>query len=228
MKLDPFNEMIPVHTRYTDGVISHEGEQLGYDIVRAVREAIGPNREILIDAHGNFNVPTAIRLANTLHEQSTIEWFEEPIPQESFDALATVRQNTVPNICVGERLYTRWDFLPVFLRNLANYIMPDIVGTGGISEMKKIASMAEAFYIPISPHNAMGSIQIVAGAHVCMSTVNFYRLEHAISFIPMYQAMLEEPIDFHGQYVRVSGKPGLGVEVSLEAMERYGAEGWER
>ena len=103
MKLDPFLEMVPVHTRFTDGVISHEGEQLGYDIVRAVREAIGPKPEILIDAHGNFNVPTAIRLANTLHEQSNIEWFEEPLPQESFDALATVRQNTVPNICVGER-----------------------------------------------------------------------------------------------------------------------------
>ena len=87
MKLDPFNEMVPVHTKFTDGVISHEGEQLGYDIVRAVREAIGPNLEILIDAHGNFNVPTAIRLANTLHEQSNIEWFEEPLPQESFDAL---------------------------------------------------------------------------------------------------------------------------------------------
>ena len=56
--------------------------------------------------------------------------------------------------------------------------------------------MAEAYYIPIGPHNAMGSIQIVAGAYVCMSTVNFYRLEHAISFIPMYKAMLEEPIDF--------------------------------
>ena len=78
------------------------------------------------------------------------------MPQESFDALATVRQNTVPNICVGERLYTRWDFIPVFQRNLANYIMPDIVWTGGISEMKKIASMAEAFYIPISPHNCYG------------------------------------------------------------------------
>ena len=137
MKLDPFNEMVPVHTKFTDGVISHAGEQLGYDIVRAVREAIGPKPEILIDAHGNFNVPTAIRLANTLHEQSNIEWFEEPLPQESFDALETVRRNTVPNICVGERLYTRWDFLPIFRRNLANYIMPDIVWTGGISEIKK-------------------------------------------------------------------------------------------
>ena len=59
-----------------------------------------------------------------------------------------------------------------------------------------------------------------------MSTVNFYRLENAISFIPMYQMMLEEPIEFEGRYVRVSGEPGMGVEVSLEAMERYRAEGW--
>jgi len=89
-----------------------------------------------------------------------------------------------------------------------------------------IRDRAEAFYIPISPHNAMGSLQIVAGAHVSMATVNFYRLEHSIASIPGYNAMLEEPIDFHGQYVKVSGKPGLGVEVSLEAMERYRHPQW--
>ena len=99
--------------------------------------------------------------------------------------------------------------------------MPDIVWTGGISEIRKIATMAEAYYIPISPHNAMGSLQVVAGAHVAMSTVNFYRLEHSIASKPAYNAMLEEPIDFHGQYVKVSGKPGLGVDVSMDAIEEF-------
>ena len=226
MKLDPFLEMRPFHTHYQTGQISQDGEQLGYDIIAAVRDAVGPQTEILIDAHGHYNVPTAIRLANNLYEQSRIEWFEEPLPPEGFDGLATVRAHTQPNLCVGERLFTRWDFLPVFHRNLADYIMPDIVWTGGISEIRKIATMAEAYYIPISPHNAMGSLQIVAGAHVSMATVNFYRLEHSIASIPGYNAMLEEPINFYDQYIKVSGKPGLGVDVSMEAMEKYRHPDW--
>ena len=226
MKLDPFLEMRPFHTHYQTGQISQDGEQLGYDIIAAVRDAVGPQTEILIDAHGHYNVPTAIRLANNLYEQSRIEWFEEPLPPEGFDGLATVRAHTQPNICVGERLFTRWDFLPVFHRNLADYIMPDIVWTGGISEIRKIATMAEAYYIPISPHNAMGSLQIVAGAHVSMATVNFYRLEHSMASIPGYNAMLEEPINFYDQYIKVSGKPGLGVDVSMEAMEKYRHPDW--
>ena len=221
LKLDPFLEMRPYHTAYETGQISLDGEQLGYDIVRATRDAVGARFEILIDAHGHYNVPVAIRVANNLHEQSRIEWFEEPLPPEGLDGLATIRAHTDPNICVGERLFTRWDFLPVFHGNLADYIMPDIVWTGGISEIRKIATMAEAYYIPISPHNAMGSLQILAGAHVAMSTVNFYRLEHSVASIPAYNAMLEEPIDFHGQYVKVSGKPGLGAEVSMDAIDRY-------
>ena len=221
LKLDPFLEMRPYHTAYEMGQISQDGEQLGYDIVRATRDGVGPQFEILIDAHGHYNVPVAIRIANNLYEQSRIEWFEEPLPPEGFDGLETIRRHTQPNICVGERLFTRWDFLPVFHRNLADYIMPDIVWTGGISEIRKIATMAEAYYIPISPHNAMGSLQIVAGAHVAMSTVNFYRLEHSLASIPAYNAMLEEPIDFHGQYVKVAGKPGLGVEVSMDAIAKH-------
>ena len=73
LKLDPFLEMRPYHTAYQTGQISQEGEQFGYDIVRATREAVGPNFDILIDAHGHYNVPVAIRIANNLYEQSRIE-----------------------------------------------------------------------------------------------------------------------------------------------------------
>ena len=98
---------------------------------------MGPQIEILIDAHGNYNVPTAVRLANRLYEESRIEWFEEPVPPESLDALRAVRQQVQARLCVGERLFTRWDFLPVFKEGLADYVMPDVVWTGGISEIKK-------------------------------------------------------------------------------------------
>ena len=226
MKLDPFLEMRPFHTAYQNGQISADGEEQGCDIVKAVREAVGAKIEILIDAHRHYNVPTAIRLANRLWEESKIAWFEEPVPPESYDALKTVRENTQTPICVGERLFTRWDFLRIFQERLADYVMPDVVWTGGISEIKKIATMAEAYYVPISPHNAMGPLQVVAGAHVMMTVPNFYRLEHSIAAIPAYNEMLVEPIDFNGETVSVPDKPGLGVEIDLDALARYAHPDW--
>ncbi len=227
MKLDPFLEMKKTAICYVDGEISHEGEQLGYDIIAAVREAVGPNVEILIDAHGRYNVPVAIRLANRLFEQSRIGWFEEPVNPESYQALRQVRENTNAPICVGERLYTRWEFVPVFEGRLADYIMPDIVWTGGISEIKKIATMAEAYYVPISPHNAMGPLQVVAGAHVMMTVPNFYRLEHSIASIPAYNSFLTKPINFHGGEVSVNDAPGLGVDIDMDAVNAALHPDWE-
>ncbi|MFN8446050.1 MAG: mandelate racemase/muconate lactonizing enzyme family protein [Caldilineaceae bacterium] len=218
IKLDPFLEMIPYHTGYVTGQISAAGEELGCNIVAAIRDAVGPKVEILIDAHGHYNVPTAVRLANRLYAESRIDWFEEPVPPESYDALRSVREQVHCSICVGERLFTRWEFLPIFQQRLADYVMPDVVWTGGISELKRIATMAEVYYIPVSPHNAMGPLQVVAGAHVMMTVPNFYRLEHSTAAIPAYNQMLSEPIDFHGNVVQVTGKPGLGVEIDREML----------
>lgn len=221
IKLDPFLEMIPYHTGYVTGQISAEGEELGCNIVAAIRRAVGPKVEILIDAHGHYNVPTAVRLANRLYAESRIDWFEEPVPPESYDALRSVREQVHCSICVGERLFTRWEFLPIFQQRLADYVMPDVVWTGGISELKKIATLAETYYIPISPHNAMGPLQVIAGAQVMMTIPNFYRLEHSTAAIPSYNAMLTEPINFSGNAVQVSGKPGLGVELNLDMLRAH-------
>ena len=113
-------------------------------------------------------------------------------------------------ICVGERLVTRWDFRPILDKQLANYIMPDIVRCGGISEMRKIATMAEAYYIPVSPHDATGPITMAAGAQVMMSTPNFYRLEIAYSELPYYNAALTPPLDVRNGTYHAPEPPGLG------------------
>jgi len=227
LKLDPFLEMGPRHTDYIDGQISPEGEELGYDIVRAIRDAVGSRVEILIDAHGHYNVPTAVRLANNLFDQSTIGWFEEPFPPEGNDALRQFRQQVHAPVCVGERLFTRYDFMPILREGLADYIMPDVTWTGGITELRKIATMAEAYFIPISPHNAQGPGQILAGSHVSMVTPNFYKLEHATSFIPMNSAFLTEPMDFHDNVLELPDKPGLGHELDLDAVHSRLHPDWE-
>ena len=106
-----------------------------------------------------------------------IDWFEEPVPVESYAALRQVREKVNAAITVGERLHTRWEFAPILEQQLADYIMPDVTWAGGISELKKIATLAEAYYIPVSPHDASGPINVVAGAQVMMTVPNFYRLE---------------------------------------------------
>jgi len=206
---------------YQDGFISQKGEQLGYDIVAAVREVVGPAFEILIDAHGHYNVPNAIRLSNNLFEQSNIAWFEEPVPPEGINALKQVKENTNAPICVGERLYTRADFIPILENNLADYIMPDTIWTGGISEIKKIATMAEAYYIPITPHVIPGGpIELISAAHVVSSVPNFYRLEHSHVFIPEHNNYLEEPYLIKDGHIHLNDKPGLGFELDETKLDK--------
>ena len=175
-------------------------ENLGVKMIEGIRKAIGPDIQLLIDAHALYNVPTAIRLANRLAPYD-ITWFEEPCPPESYDALESVRNQVPTRICVGERLYTRFEFLPLLNRHLTDYIMPDVTWTGGISELKKIATLAETFYIPISPHDASGPVNLMAGAQVSITTPNFYRLEARRVKLDFYNEFLEEPLKIDGDAV---------------------------
>ena len=190
------------------------------EIVAAIREEVGPRIEILIDAHGNFNVPTAIYLARSLAPYD-IHWFEEPVPPESYHALKQVRDQVPVRICVGERLHTRYEFLPVLEDNLADFIMPDVTWTGGISELKKISTMAEAYYVPVSPHDASGPINVLAGAHVMMTVPNFYKLETSRYRLDQYDAFIDEPLDVRNGDLYLSDCPGLGVELDRDYLEAH-------
>jgi galactonate dehydratase len=226
LKCDPFwFEMGPYHTAYVDGQIPPDGEELGVNIVAAMREAVGPRVEILIDAHGQYNVPTAVRLARRL-EPYRIGWFEEPVPPESPQALRAVREQVDVPICVGERLYTRWDFLPIFEGRLADFVMPDIAWTGGISEMLRIATMAETYHVPVTPHNAGGPLQIIAAAHAMATIPNFYRLEFATGALAHFQACLNQPIELDGDSLRLPDRPGLGFDLDTGYLRRQAVQGW--
>lgn len=225
LKCDPFQEMGPYHTAYATGQISPRGEDLGINIVAAIREAVGPNVDILVDAHGHYNVPTAVRIGRRL-EPYRIGWFEEPVPPESLPALRSVREQVGVPICVGERLYTRFDFAPILEQRLADYLMPDVVWTGGISELLRIATLAEAYYVPVSPHDALGPLQILAGSHAMMTIPNFYRLEHCVAHIPWYQACLDQPISFVGDHLRLPDRPGLGFNLNVEFLRAHTVTGW--
>jgi galactonate dehydratase len=221
IKTDPFMAAGGLsNVRYIDGQIERKVENTGVAMIAAIREAVGPDVEVLIDAHALYNVPTAVRLANRLAPYA-ITWFEEPCPPESYDALEQVRGQVPTRISVGERLYTRFEFLPVLTRHLTDYVMPDVTWTGGISELKKIATLAEIFYVPISPHDASGPINVLAGAQVMMTTPNFYRLEARRVNMDFYNAFLTEPLTVHNGALSVPRKPGLGASLDVEYLQTH-------
>ena len=219
LKFDPFPHLERAkkdNDGYLDGGMSKEGERIAADLTAHIREIAGPDIEILIDAHGRFNVPTAIRLCRSLEEAGDIDWFEEPVPVESYHALKQVREKVNAQICVGERLHTRWEFVPILENGLADYIMPDVTWAGGITELKKISTMAEAYYIPVSPHDASGPINVVAGAHVMMTVPNFYRVETAHCDLSGYNKFIQTPLDNSGGRLHLPKLPGLGIEMNMD------------
>lgn len=220
-KLDPMLPHLHVaNASYLDGELNAESKAKALDTLAAARDAVGPSFEILIDAHGLYNVPTAIRLANKM-AQYNIHWFEEPVPPESWKALKQVREQVSVPICTGERLHTRWEFVPILEGGLADFIMPDVTWTGGISELKKISTMAEAYYIPISPHDASGPINVMAGAQVMMSVPNFYKLEVHRYDLSGYNILIDQPLNIQNGCIHLSKRPGLGVELNTDILQKY-------
>lgn len=221
LKLDPFQEMWARSTSFRGGRISPAGIAQAVERVARLREALGDSTDIMVDAHGVFNVASAMACIRAL-EPYGLMMFEEPVPPQGLDALRQIRSRTSMPLCVGERLYTRWDFLPVLTEGLVDYIMPDVCWTGGISELRRIAAIAEAYYIPIMPHNALGPIQILAGAHTMMSTPNFNLLEVHIHWLhDLYNNCVTEPLDIRDGSLHLSERPGLGVDLNREFLAEH-------
>ncbi|MDM9646795.1 mandelate racemase/muconate lactonizing enzyme family protein [Rhizobium sp. S163] len=229
LKFDPFPQQGRItdgyareqRDGYLDGGMSRKDEREAAELTALIRETAGPDVDILIDAHGRFDVPTAIRLCRSLEEAGQIDWFEEPCPPESLNALKQVREKVSAPISWGERGHTKWDFVQVLENRLADYIMPDVTWTGGITELKKISALCEAYYIPVSPHDAAGPINVVAGAQVMMTVPNFYKLETSEWNLGKYDHLIDRPLDVKNGHLRLSPKPGLGVEMNRDYLQDH-------
>ena len=217
MKFDPYPHMQEENNGYLNGGMTYKGEAEANEITAAIREGAGPEMELMIDAHGRFDVPTTVRLARSV-APSNIHWWEEPVPVESTQALKNVRDQIDLPISVGERLHTRWEFTAVLEQHLADFLEPDVTWTGGISELKKISTMAEAYYVPIAPHDASGPINVLAGAHMMMTVPNFYKLETARHRLVAYDNFIQTPLDVRRGQLHLPDAPGLGIEMNMDFM----------
>ena len=153
-----------------------------------------------------------------------VYWYEEPVMWDNASALAEVARAISLPVATGERLYTRWEFRDVLERNAARFIQPDIIHGGGIFEVRKIAAMAETYYVMVAPHNSNGPFSTIASVHLDACTPNAVIRELVVSRLATYNDMLTEPLVVEDGYSGLPDRPGWGFDLREDVEERYPAQ----
>jgi len=197
-------------------------------LVEMVTKAAGDAAAVAVDVHTRLDVSSAIRLARDL-EPFHLLWLEEPVPPENVAAMREVKRSTSTPICAGENLYLRHGFRDLIEQQAVDIIMPDIPKCGGLSECRKIANLAELYYMPFAPHNVSSPIGTLASAHVCATVPNFLVLEFHWLHRDYWATIITDKEDIiKGGEIVLSDRPGIGVELD-EAVARqyqYPGTGW--
>ena len=183
--------------------------------VARVREAVGDRCDLLVGTHGQLTPAGAVRLARRLERFDPL-WFEEPVPPESPEQMATVARATSIPIATGERLTTKHEFARVLQTGAAAILQPNLGRVGGILEAKKIAGMAEAHYAQIAPHLYCGPVVGAANIQLAACSPNFLVLEGIGRWDGFHAEILRRPIEWEDGYVIPPTEPGLGVELDEE------------
>ncbi len=188
--------------------------------IAAVRAAVGDGVDLLIEAHGRFDVPTAVGIAREIAPFKPL-FLEEPVPPDNLRALAAVREKSPVAIAAGERLYTRYGYNELFALRAADYIQPDVSHAGGIMELKKIAAAAEALYIPFAPHNPSGPVANASTLQLAACCPNFCLLEIMYSDVAYRSEITDEQLHCENGRMRIGDRPGLGIELNEDACLKY-------
>lgn len=214
MKFDPFPGPWRTH-------ISRDDERAAIECVRAVREAVGPDVELLIEVHRRLAPVHAIRVAHEMEEFRPF-WYEEPVSARNVDALAEVRHAINLPVVTGEELYTKAEFRDVFEKAAADILNPDVCNCGGILELKEIAAMAEPYFVAMSPHNYNSTtVGLAATMQACATMTNFLITEYFVNFTDRGNEISVNPITVENGYIPLRTAPGLGLELDEAALARY-------
>ena len=214
MKFDPYG-----HDSYY--TITAEEAQLSEDRVAAVREAVGPDVDILVEVHAKFNVHTAIELGQRLEKYRPF-WFEEPVSQENVSEMAQVRDHVRIPIATGERLYLKYPFFELVKAQAVDVLQPDICNAGGITELKKIAAIAESQHVSMAPHNTNAAVGTVASMHLDVAMPNFLIQEyHAEFYEPHYFEVFDGLPRQKDGYVELSEDAGFGLTLNEDVFNAH-------
>lgn len=217
MKIWPFDG----YARQTSGqYISPSDLKQALEPVRKVRQVVGDEIDLAMEFHGYWNLNCAILIAQALEEYKVM-WLEEMMLPDNLDAYEHLSRATRLPLTISERLLTRYQFLPIMQRGIVRVIMPDVEWCGGISEGKKIATMAETFQLPVAFHNYGGPILNFASAHVAASTPNLMLLETGRNLLANWtDAVITRPIIIEDGHMALPEGPGLGTTLQEGFLKR--------
>jgi galactonate dehydratase len=195
--------------------------------VDTIREAVGPDVDLMVDIHGPpwLTTADAIRMGQALEEYDLL-FYEDPVAPEDVEAIARVSAAVNLPIAAGERHAGLWGVRELIEREIIDVVQPDTGRAGGLLQMKKIAALAEAHYITFAPHDgSLGPVAEMAAVHLCCTLPNFLILEHLEDDAPQrYEVMQPQPTIVDGHMLAPTA-PGLGVDIVEEAIARYPSEG---
>jgi L-alanine-DL-glutamate epimerase-like enolase superfamily enzyme len=220
MKIWPFDDAgIENGGRY----ITPEQMKQGLEPLRLIREEFGDSIEVAMEYHGYWNLPSAIAIARACEPYRPM-WLEEMLPQDNLRAYAELARATTLPLTISERLMTRYAFRELFENQAARFIMPDICWCGGISEAKKIATVAETWYLPVAPHNCGGPVLHLASAHLAANLTNLFILESVRRhYLDEYRGIVTNTLPAVNGVIPLPPGPGLGIELTPETLARKDA-----
>ena len=194
-------------------------------LVASVREAVGRDYDVMLECHTRFDTESAIQLCHLL-EQYRLTWVEEPIPPDNPDAMARIRSLTRVPIAAGENIYSRYGYRAFLEKQALSVIQPDMCKTGGLLEGRKIAAMAETYYVPVAPHGVASPLGTMAYAHVSSVFQNLLMLEWT-HYLNKNITSLTEPVTLTDGFLIPTTRPGIGVALNDDAVKERTETGFQ-
>ncbi len=190
--------------------------------VAAMRDAVGPEIDLMVDCHARPSPRMGVLLAKAL-EPYGLYWFEEPCWPESVDGIAECQRAVVTPIATGERLVSQHAFRELLEKRACSVIQPDITHVGGLSEVRRVAAMAEAYRVALAPHNPQGPVSTAASLELGLSTPSYLICETVTQDVPWRQDVVCEgfTVEPKGRIVRPGNRPGLGIEINEAEVAKH-------
>lgn len=204
--------------------IPKEHEKRAISVVKAIRDAVGPDVDLLIEQHRRLAPMHAIRLDKQLAEFD-LYWMEESCQAEFPDELAQIRREIGVPVVIGEATYTKTGFRPLLEKRSADILNPDVACVGGILELKEIAAMAESFLVAMSPHNYNSTLVALASTvHASATMPNFIITEYFLPFVDFCDTISPNQLKPKNGYIELPTAPGLGIDVDESALHKHPAK----
>jgi len=195
----------------------------GVRLVEAVRDRVGDRLAIAVEGHARWDFPSAVKIARAL-EPFDLMWLEEIMPPDNVEAYVELKSRARTPICQSERLFTRFGFRPFIERRATDIVMPDVAWCGGVTEVRKIAALADVHYLPVTLHDTIGPVALWASAHLMLHLPNATIMEHVRGYVDgWYQDVLVDRVPVERGELSLPDRPGLGTRLHDDFAQRPGA-----